>query len=213
MGLKRSLFFVDDHPLVLAGLENALIGVDDLRIDGVARSRNQAKHRLRIDPLPDLTLLDIQLPDGSVFALLEELQTERRSFPFAILTSSRDWDHLRRAGQLGARGYLLKDSEPLEILSAVRKMISGERLFPDFPVGVQVLPEELILSFHKLTEREKELLRYISKGFMNREIAEMLGISLRTVEAHRANAAEKLGVKGSMQFSTILVQLRDLLDS
>lgn len=210
--MKRSLFFVDDHPLVLEGLKAALGTIPEIEIE-VARSLAGARERLRAMPRPHLTLLDIALGDGSVFELLEEFSPAQRDFPFAILTSSRDWNHLKKAMQYGALGFLSKDAEPAELVADIRSMLAGEKKFPHADLPPRALAPDLLKAFHTLTEREKELLKYVKKGYLNREIADLMKVSIRTVESHRATAAQKLGVQGTLQLSAVVIELGPLLDA
>ncbi|MCE9599543.1 MAG: response regulator transcription factor [Spirochaetia bacterium] len=207
------MLIVDDHPLVFSGLRNAAMNANRSLEFSLARTIPEAKKRLRKPPPPDLTLFDIHLGDGSGLGLVEELRAEGREFQFAILTGSRDWNHLKKATQLGARGFLLKDSESEQIIADVERMLQGEDLFPGPAQSEQRVTANLAQAFHTLTDREKDVLRCIKAGLLNREVADRLGISVRTVETHRAHACEKLGAQNSVQLSTLLLQLKSLLDA
>ncbi|MBL8019648.1 MAG: response regulator transcription factor [Leptospirales bacterium] len=212
--MVKLVLVVDDHPLVFTALKAAA----ELRRDhGVvfeqAKSLGEARRRIERSPAPDLLLLDIQIGDESGFMLAEELKGRSDRFLFAVLTSSRDWNHLNKALQLGAQGFLSKDAESEQILSDITRMLKGERLFPEPLAPTQAFDLDLVRNFHTLTEREKEVLKLILAGLLNREIAEELKISLRTVEAHRARASEKLGAENSIQLSQALLQLRHLLEA
>lgn len=210
--MKYSVFFVDDHPLVLAGLQAALKDISEIEVE-VARTLTAARERLRRRPAPHLTLLDITLGDENVFDLLEELRGTRQSFSFAMLSSSRDWNHLKRAMRYGALGFLPKDGEPAALVCDIRAMLAGEKRFPNAELPPRSLSDDLLQAFHSLTRREKELLKHVKNGYLNREIAERMNVSIRTVESHRASAAEKLGVQGTLQLSAVVLELAALLDS
>ncbi len=210
----KSILIVDDHPLVFGGLKNALAVHRDTELElEHARTAAEAGRRLRKKPVPSLTLLDIHLGDGSGFSLLEELRAEGYEFPFAVLTASRDWNHLGRATQLGALGFLLKDAESEQIIANIGRILEGEPVFPDSAPVNKKTPAELVRAFHTLTDREREVVKFIQAGLLNREVAERLGIGVRTVETHRSNACAKLGVHNAVQLSAVLLQLRPLLES
>lgn len=211
---RRKIFLVDDHPIVIAGLSAAIAATDDLSVEGSVSSPAGALRRLRQSPPPDLTLFDIRLGNQSVFELLQEALAEKPGLPFAMLTASRDWDDLRRAIEMGARGYLLKDELPLRLIESIRRILDGGSAFPETaPAAVARIPERLASGFHTLTDREREVLRYVAQGYQNKEIAHALNISVRTVETHRANISEKLGVNSAVQLASAAIELRDLLNS
>ena len=211
----RTLIFADDHPLVLSGLKSLIDASEDLEWRAALHTGEALRSELVARSLPDLALVDIFLADGNVFGVLEELAGQDRLPPFAMLSGSRDWAHLKRAKRIGARGYLLKEERPESILDSIQRILAGELIFPP---GAQEsssarVSDELVKAYHRLTGREKQTLLYISRGYMNREIAEHLGISVRTVENHRARAAEKLGARSGMHLSTLALELRELLES
>lgn len=210
--MVKLVLIVDDHPLVFTALKAAAERHPDTGlVFEQARNLAEARRRLERSPSPDLVLLDIQIGDESGFTLAEELKGNSDRF-FAVLTSSRDWNHLNKAMLLGAQGFLSKDAESEQILSDIERMLKGQRLFPEPLAAAQNFDLDLVRNFHTLTEREREILRYILGGLLNREIAEELKLSLRTVEAHRARASEKLGAQNSIQLSQALLQLRHLLE-
>lgn len=210
----RTLVFADDHPLVLSGLRSLIDAREDLHWKAALHTGDALKTELTGPSPPDLAVIDIFLSDGNVFRIIEELAHQGRLPPFAILSASRDWTHLQRARTMGARGYLLKEERPETIVESIQRMLNGEYIFPpgvEEPRGAGI-PGELVGAYHKLTGREKQTLLYISRGYMNREIAEHLGISVRTVENHKARVAEKLGARSGIHLSTLALQLRGLLE-
>lgn len=206
--MKRKVLIVDDHPIVLAGLRGALTN-KSVEIHA-ARTMKAARALLASSETFDLILLDIHLEDGLAFELAAELRKWTRDALFAFLTSSRDWNHLTRARQLGARGFLLKDAELDTIAENVERILAGETVFPGIE-SPRSIPAETAAAVHDLTDKEREVMRYTSQGLLNREIAERMGVSLRTVESHRAKAAEKLGAKGTIHLASILAEIKHLL--
>lgn len=211
----QTLVFADDHPLVLSGLKNLIEQSPDLIWRAAVHTAEALRLELTAKSPPDLALIDIFLADGNALGVLEELAGQNRLPPFAILSSSRDWAHLNRAKKIGARGYILKDERPEAIVESIHRMLSGALVFPAGSESGRggTVPDNLAIAYHKLSRREKQTLLYVARGYMNREIAEHLGISVRTVENHRARTAEKLGARSGVHLSTLALQLRELLES
>lgn len=208
----KEILVVDDHPLVFGGLRDALGSRVGKPISlELAKTMAEARRRLLRNPVPALTLLDMQLAEGSGFTLVEELREEGIVFEFAVLTASRDWKELQRAVGLGACGFLLKEYETERLVAAIDDLLVGKRVFPEGAPDAVHLPKDLLRAFHTLTARERAVLQGLKDGLLNREVAVRLGIGVRTVETHRARACEKLEVHNSIQLSAVLVQLRDLL--
>ncbi len=206
--MKRRVLIVDDHPIVLAGIQRALTG---LAIEvHCTRSLKDARSILGSAESFDLVLLDIHLEDGLAFDLALELRKSARDLLVAFLTSSRDWNHLVKARQTGARGFLLKDAELDSIAESIERILSGETVFPGIE-SPQSISAETAAAVHSLTEKEREVMRYTSQGLLNREIADRMNVSLRTIESHRSRAAEKLGARGTIQLASILAELKHLL--
>lgn len=212
----KRILFADDHPLVLSGLKSAIMQTADLEWLGAVHTCVALKSRLQKEPVPDLALIDIWLADGIVFTVLHDLFRQNLLPAFAILTGSRDWSHLNQAQQAGAKGYILKEEKPEAIVDSIRRILKGELVFPA-GTGSQseqeTLSPDLVKAYHSLSKREKQLLLYIARGYLNREIGEYLNISIRTVENHRARIAEKLGARSPVQLTTMAIQLRDLLEN
>lgn len=206
--MKRRILIVDDHPLVLAGIRNALAN-RSIEVHS-ERTMQAARRLLGSEETFDLILLDIHLEDGLAFELAAELKKWNRDTLFAFLTSSRDWNHLTKARQLGGRGFLLKDAELDAIGDSIERILAGETVFPGIE-SPHSIPAETAAAVHSLTEKEREIMRYTAQGLLNREIAERMNIALRTVESHRAKAAEKLGAKGTIQLASILATIKPLL--
>ncbi len=206
--LKRRILIVDDHPLVLAGIRDAL-AARSVEVHS-ARNMQSARRLLGGSETFDLVLLDIHLEDGLAFELAADLRKWSRDTFFAFLTSSRDWNHLTKARQLGARGFLLKDAELDALADSIDRILAGETVFPGIESPHSV-PAETAAAVHSLTDKEREVMRYTSQGLLNREIAERMNVALRTVESHRAKAAEKLGAKGTIQLASILATIKHLL--
>jgi DNA-binding NarL/FixJ family response regulator len=148
---------------------------------------------------PDVVLIDLNLPQMSGIECIRRLKELLPSTPTIVLTVYEDSEHIFRALKAGASGYLLKRSEPEEVLEAIKDARDGGA-----PMSSQVA-QRVVRSFHEtaatnldtaaLTEREKEILTFLSKGFANKEIADKLNITVPTVRTHLRHIYEKLHVR------------------
>lgn len=195
------ILVVDDHELVREGLVSLIDAQPDLQVVGQAGSVREAITLAR-RLAPDVVLMDFTLPDGSGADATREILASQPETKIVFLTVHDDDDRLFAAIAAGAMGYLLKSVRSADLLSRLRGVMQGEVAFspaigrrilaevarrpPSRPVA-QATPTEL-------TEREIEILRLLAQGHTNRQIAEALQLSVRTVEYHRANVTSKLGL-------------------
>jgi len=191
---------VEDQTLVRQGLVRLLSLASDIEVVGEAADGDEARNVIR-RTAPDVVLLDVRMPRASGLDLLEYLQRQPSSPPCILLTTFDDDDAVLRGIRLGARGYLLKDVTLQAVTEAIHKVFAGETLFsPALTVRLirelnptskraEVRPEE------SLTDREAEILRLMTGGYSNREIAEALDLSEGTVKNHVSNILSKLGVR------------------
>ena len=186
---RISLLVVDDHPIVRAGLRDLIADQPDLVIVAEAENGERAVAQFR-DVRPDVTLMDLRMP---VMGGPEAIRCIRAEFPEAriiALTSYGGDADIRRALYAGARGYLMKDMLPTEVVAAIRAVSRGERAIP---VAVAIrLAEHPELD--GLTPRELEVLEYVARGFGNRKISEAIGRTDETVKLHVKNIFRKLNV-------------------
>ena len=202
---KIRILLVDDHAVVRQGLRMFIELQDDMQVVGEGCNGNEAVE-MAAQLKPDVILLDLVMPEmDGVEATRKILKCSPRS-RVLILTSFGEDDKIFPAIQAGAQGYLLKDIQPLDLVQAVRETHQGNaQLHPDIArrlmaavsggtpprqVHSSALPEEL----QELTEREREVLEQIARGLTNREIAEQMVISEKTVKTHVSNLLEKLGL-------------------
>jgi len=186
---RISLLVVDDHPIVRAGLRDLIADQPDLVIVAEAENGERAVARFR-EVRPDVTLMDLRMP---VMGGPEAIRRIRAEFPEARIIALTTYDgdaDIRRALHAGARGYLLKDMLPTEVVAAIRAVSRGERAIP---VAVAVrLAEHPELD--GLTPRELEVLEHMARGLGNRKIAEAIGRTDETVKLHVKNIFRKLNV-------------------
>lgn len=207
---KTSIFLVDDHPVVRNGLSAEIEVEPDFLLAGSVASVKQAIRKLGFVKA-DLLVCDISLQEENG---IQELETIKQKFPeikIVFLTMHRDWTYLQKAFALGADGYLLKSQSMQEILSALREVADGGKVFPEEIKNFRPpadLRRELGNVVDLLTKREKEILLLLSLGKLNREIAEELDLSVRTVETHRASVFKKLKIENVIELGRISVQLK-----
>jgi DNA-binding NarL/FixJ family response regulator len=188
----------DDHPVVRAGLGAVIAEQSDLEL--VAEAENGARAvALFREHRPDVALMDLRMPvmDG-----VEAIRTITTEFPdariLALTTYEGDAD-IRRALEVGASGYLLKDMLLTEVLTAVRAVHRGERVIP-IAVAARLaeFPER-----SDLTEREAEVLQLVARGLSNKEVARAIGRTDETVKIHLKNAFAKLAVADRTEAVTV----------
>lgn len=186
-----AVVLVDDHAIVRGALRALLDGEDDLEVVGEAGDLATAREVLA-ERGPRVLVLDVNLPDGLAVDAVAGLREEAPGTEIVLLTMERDLTLARRALDAGARGYLLKDSAHAELIEAVRAAAAGERfLAPAVAAGLAKPGED---EGSPLSPRETEVLKLMALGHTNREIAEQLSLSVRTVETHRAHVQQKLNL-------------------
>jgi NarL family two-component system response regulator YdfI len=197
------VLITDDHLIVREGLQLILETSDEIEVVGEAEDGREAL-RLAGELQPDVVLMDLQMPGMDGLTAIEHLQREQPDVAIVILTTYNEDEMMLKGLQLGARGYLLKDTDRQTLLDTIRAAAGGEAL---------LRPEVLqrVLAYRgktdaaapakqkdqsplSPTERELEVLRAVAQGERNKEIAFRLGISERTVKAHLASVYNKLGV-------------------
>lgn len=196
------IIVVDDHAVVRSGLATLLHGKHEIEVVGEAAEGDEAI-ALALRLKPDLVLMDLSMPHGKDgMTATTELKKLLPDTEVLILTMHDDEEYLFRAIQAGASGYILKSAPHEELLTAIRSVASGSAYL--YPTATKRLMSEYIDrlrggessgTYESLSEREKEILSWIAKGYSNKEIAEHLVISVKTVESHKANLMEKLGLK------------------
>ena len=190
---KIKLLIVDDHRVLVEGLNKLFDNSDTVDVIGVAYSGKECRNALRKE-LPDVILLDINLPDVSGIDLCKEIKTENPEIKIVALSSFNEYTIVRRMIENGASGYVVKNAMPEEIILSVETVANNE-IF---------LCEEIDLLMHNrsnnpiwLTPREKELLKYIVEGLTNHEIAEKMYLGVETINSYRKNLLIKLGAKNT----------------
>lgn len=207
------IVLADDHVLVRQGLKRILEGMADLEVMGEASDGLELLDLLK-RVTPHLVILDIFMPRLRGIEAIHEIKTIHPDVNVLILTMHKDKEYLYLALSLGAKGYLLKEDADKELFSAIEKIRQGKTyVSPYFSEGlvgdlVQRGRGDAKSAFEAgpLTTREREILKLIAEGKSSREIADLLFISVRTVDNHRANIMEKLNVKKSTDLVKYAIQ-------
>jgi two-component system, NarL family, nitrate/nitrite response regulator NarL len=194
---RIKLLLVDDHPVVRRGISSCLARQDRLMIVGEAADGVEAVRKAR-ELSPDIILMDIDMPHMDGLAVTEVLRKEMPNIKVLILSMHSATDYVLRIIQSGARGYVLKQASPEELVKAIETVDAGESFFsPDVArVALNQFvrgPGEGPTPAH-LTNREREVLVQIAEGLSNKEIASHLGVGVRTVETHRERIMRKLNI-------------------
>jgi two-component system, NarL family, nitrate/nitrite response regulator NarL len=183
------LLLADDHPIVLDGIRSHLRAQPEFEIVGQAANGLEAIQKAKA-LLPDVVLMDITMP---------HLRKEVPDTKVLILTMHDSKEYIAQMLRMGARGYLLKDGSPAELVRAIKAVHAGEVVFA---ASVSKVLAEVMVNGRarpiepppSLTCREREVLTHIAEGLLNKQIADKLGIGVRTIETHRERIMRKLEI-------------------
>lgn len=191
---------VDDHEVVINGLKAMLATYDDLNVVYTTTQGSELLNYLA-DNQPDIILMDIQMPEISGIDLCKITLKHHPGTKIIAFSSFDDTHYIRQILRNGASGYVLKNTDQKTLVSAIRTVMDGEEYIDE--TIKKILLHESITGQRRsmfeipLTKREKEILKLIAEEHTNQQIADQLFISLRTVETHRLNITQKLGVKNA----------------
>jgi len=209
--MKPRVVIVDDHELFRAGVRNELDGVVD--VVGEAATVDEAVERIRAER-PDVVLLDVHMPGGGGPEVLRRLAPAQLETRFLALSVSDDPEDVIVVIRAGARGYVTKTVSATELADAIHSVHGGDAVFSPRLAGFVLdafagsLPTKVDPELDQLTAREREVLRYIARGFLYKEIALRLGISVKTVEAHVSAVLRKLQLSNRHELSRWAVERR-----
>ena len=179
---------VDDHPLLRQGITAIIDSQPDMLMVAQASTGREAIQQFR-EHRPDVTLMDLRLPDISGIDAMIAIRSEFPDSRIVMLTTFEGDVEIQRALAAGARGYLLKNMPPKEMVDAIRQVHAGRKRIPH-EVASQLAEH---ISDEALTEREIDVLQHVAGGNRNRDIAEQLFISEETVKVHVKHIMQKLG--------------------
>ncbi len=207
------IVLADDHVMVRQGLRRIVEGAGDLRVVGEAGDGLELVE-LVSRTCPDMAILDISMPRLRGIEAISEIRAMRPDTVVLVLTMHKDKEYLYLALSSGAKGYLLKEDADRELFVAIEKIRQGKTYvspyFSEQLIGelVQIGRQEGKGAFEvdPLTTREREVVKLIAEGRSSKEIADLLFISVRTVDNHRANIMEKLDLKKSTDLVKYAIQ-------
>jgi DNA-binding NarL/FixJ family response regulator len=189
-----TVVLADDHAMVRLGLEQLLAGADGIEVAGTAADGESAV-AVVLDTRPDVVLMDLQMPGIDGVAATRQIAASGVESQVVVLTSFSDTERIVAALDAGAIGYLLKDTEPEDLLEGIRAAARGES--PLHPRAARQLLAARVATPAPpvdLTPREQEVLGLVRQGLANKQIARRLGITERTVKAHLTSTFQRIGV-------------------
>ncbi|HSY80751.1 MAG TPA: response regulator transcription factor [Gemmatimonadaceae bacterium] len=191
----------DDHPIVRAGLAAVIGEESDLTFVGEAGDGAQAVALFRVQR-PDVTLMDLRMPVLDGVGAIKAIRSEFPDARIVALTTYEGDTDIHRALEAGAVGYLLKEMLPTAVIDAIRAVHRGQRVIPPVVAGrlAEYTPRV------ELTEREREILEYVARGFSNKDIARAIGRTDETVKIHLKSVFAKLGAADRTEAVTVALQ-------
>jgi DNA-binding NarL/FixJ family response regulator len=198
---KIRVFSVDDHPLLREGIAAIINNQDDMVMIAQASTGREAIQLFR-EHRPDVTLMDLRMPDISGIDALSAILGEFPDAKVVMLTTFEGDVEIQRSLAAGARGYLLKNMPPKGLVEVIRQVHAGKKRIPQ-EVAAQLAEH---IGDERLTEREIDVLQHVAGGNRNRDIAERLFISEETVKVHVKHIMEKLGASDRTAAVTIAVR-------
>lgn len=196
-----TVLIVDDHPLIREGIAAVVSNYADICLVGEASNGLEAIRLYRATQ-PDVTLMDVQMPELNGIGAISSIMSEFPQARIAVLTTYRGDVRALQAIKAGARGYLLKSTLRHELIETIRILAAGKRRFPT------EIAEELAAHIDQegLTNRETQVLQRVAEGLSNRETADVLAIGEDTVKGHIRNIMDKLGANNRTHAVTIAIQ-------
>ena len=197
---RKQLLIVDDHPMMRTGLTQLIDNTPDLKVCAEADNAAQALQAVTNRNF-DLILLDISLPDKSGLELIKDIQALKPGLPVLVVSMHDELLYAERVLRAGARGYIMKQEGGKKFLQAIRQVLAGQvyvsekmsaRILENFSGRHAALA---VAPVQRLSDREFEVFQLIGRGKGTRDIAELLHLSVKTVEVHRANLKKKLELK------------------
>jgi len=202
------IIIADDHAIVREGLKQIVAEESDLKVTGEAANANELFELLEKDSW-EIVVLDINMPGKSGLEALKEMKTRNIKVPVLILSMFSEDQYGLRAIKAGAAGYLKKVSAPTDLVSAIRKIVGGgkyisptlaEKLADNFDANNKKVPHQ------NLSDREYQIMCFISLGKSAEEIAEELAISIHTVYSYRNRILEKMHLKSNVELTQYAIQ-------
>jgi DNA-binding NarL/FixJ family response regulator len=210
--LMKKIIIVDDHPILREGLERVIGAEAELDVCGTAATVQEALRLVEFHS-PDLVLTDLILPGRNGLELVKDLRATHPELPVLVLSMHDEMIYAERCLAAGARGYIMKETAAENLIDAIRTVLSGgvfasPAVMDHFLLSLSNPQGRSAASFpiKRLTDREIEVFEMIGSGKGNQEIAELLGISCRTIDAHRSHIREKLGISDGNELTRYAIR-------
>jgi two-component system response regulator DegU len=203
-----NVLIADDHPLIREGLSKILSLNDDIKIIGEARDGREAV-KMTMKTHPDVVLMDINMPHMNGIEAARVIKSELPQTGIIALTIHDDQEYIDEMIESGVSGFLLKDVEPETLVKSVREVSRGKSLFEEDHRGKKTADRKTYLKrdgLEELTRRELDVLQLIAKGMCNKDIAESLFISEKTVKNHLTNIFRKINVDDRTQAALFAIK-------
>jgi len=204
---STKVLIVDDHPVVLSGCRSLFAGDPSVKIEEASDAKTG--HRAFIQKKPDVTVIDINLPDVSGFELMRRIRKDDPGARIIMFSMNHDPAFVVRAVELGAQGYVSKADDPRVLVKAVRKVAAGDNFIsPQLAEAVTFSGAAIKANpASQMTARELEILRLLGRGDKIVEVADALGISYKTVANTTSLLKQKLGAKNHSDLIRIAVEM------
>jgi two-component system invasion response regulator UvrY len=203
------VLLADDHSIVRAGLRRIVEESGEIVVIAEASDGNEAIKKVQ-ETLPDVVVVDISMPGMDGLEVISQLRSYYPDLPILILSMHEEEQYVVRAISAGARGYITKRSAPEELVNAIRKVYEGGRYLSDSAAELLALRLGRGTSgmslLDTLSNREIQVLRCLSLGKTNSEIAEIYHISIKTVDTYRARLLRKLNLRNNAELSRFAIQ-------
>jgi DNA-binding NarL/FixJ family response regulator len=199
----------DDHALIRSALVGVLNATPDIRVVGEASTAEEA-HNETLARSPRILVLDVDMPGKDAFQLIVELRKERPATDVLVLSGSVQDRLIQSARQVGAKGYVAKIDRTDAVIEAIQSIARGQSYF-SAAVQSRIVPEEIKRSAgstkgERLSDRELEVLRYVGRGFAKKQIAEMMNISVKTVDKHVTTVMDKLDIHDRVELARYAIR-------
>jgi DNA-binding NarL/FixJ family response regulator len=209
---RKRIVIAEDHTILREGLRMLLSSNPDLEVVGEARDGLEAIRSVDSHK-PDMILMDLSMPRMNGVGAIQEIKKQNPSTKILVLTVHKTEEHILTALKTGADGYILKDATHGELMLAIDNIFSGrsylspgisEKVIEGYLEGRKSVKSST--SWDTLTQREREILKMIAEGYRNKDIADYLCISAKTVEKHRANLMKKLDLHSASSLTAFAME-------
>lgn len=212
MGDKKRIVIAEDHTILREGLRMLLSSNPDFEVVGEAQDGLEAIRTAETQK-PDLILMDLSMPRMNGMGAIQEIKKQCPSAKILVLTVHKTEEYILATLKAGADGYILKDATHSELMLAIDNIFSGknylspgisEKVIEGYLEGRRTIKTST--SWDTLTQREREILKMIAEGYKNKDIADYLCISAKTVEKHRANLMKKLDLHSASSLTAFAME-------